>query len=220
MKKGMSIGSVLLLIVVLILWAAYNMSDLLDKWSTFVNSRTVDESQLSDAVPAVDPEVEILTSYMQARNSKMPVELANIQALYIVNSAKRKELPVELVVGVIEAETIPPFNPFSESSVGATGLMQIYQAPNVQISDKHRFDIEYNIEIGCAILKAKLTATDGDVTKALNAYSGGAQNYASRVYERLGRYTVYRYTQNVMKALSAVSEVQDSDSVNDTDSVN
>jgi len=141
---------------------------------------------------SVDPEISIVARYMQARNSKIPVELAVLQAQYIVQIAHSEDLPVELLVGIIETETPSPFDPFSESSIGAAGLMQIYQAPNVEIKQNKKFDIKYNIEIGCIILKGKLETTNGDMSKALARYSGNADNYADRVYTSIGRYSMFR----------------------------
>ena len=160
-----------------------------------VKATPVDLSMLAQEVK-VNPEVRTVAKYMKTRNSKLPIELAEIQAQAIVDVATEEHLPVELLVGITETESIPPFNPFSESSVGAAGLMQIYQAPNVTISQERRFDIRYNLELGSTILKGKLAATKGDLTKALAMYSGNAGDYASRVYECVGRYSMYRVRTN------------------------
>jgi len=141
----------------------------------------------------IDPELIHLINYIQARNSKLPVELAEIEARTIVNVSYSQGVPIDLLVGIVETETSPPFNPLSESSVGATGLMQIYQSPDIVISQDKRFDLQYNLEAGCVIFKGKLKRSKGDMSKALSAYSGGAINYSSRVYESIGRYSMYKH---------------------------
>lgn len=140
----------------------------------------------------VDPEVEILTLYQKSRNSRLPIELAKIQAELIIQVAAAEKYPVELLVGIIEAETMPPFNPMSRSSASATGLMQILGATDVTIDDERRYDIQYCLEIGCLILRGKLEQNNGNLTQALADYSGGADGYPDRVLTGIGRYVMFR----------------------------
>lgn len=138
----------------------------------------------------IDPEIAIVKAYQMARNSKIPEELAELQAEVIFKTSKSEGIPIELVIGIIEKESL--FNPFSVSNAGATGLMQILRAPNVEIDMEKRHNIKYGIEIGCTILKGKLEKNKGDLSKALSDYSGGAGDYAEAVYESIGRYVMFR----------------------------
>jgi len=160
-------------------------------YEPYTKETPIDLTALTQVVK-VNPEVRVVAKYMKTRNSKLPIEIAELQAQVLVDTASKERLPVELLVGITETESTPPFNPFSESSIGAAGLMQIYQAHNVTIAPDKKFDIKYNLEIGSVILKGKLAAAKGDLTKALAMYSGHAGNYAPRVYECIGRYSMYR----------------------------
>ena len=152
----------------------------------------------------VDPEVKILTEYQKLRNSRIPIEIAKLQAELIVEVAHESGLPVELLVGIISAETAHTFDASAVSGVGAVGLMQILQGQNeageeIEISEEKKFDIQYNLKIGCAILKGKLKKTDGNLYRALQMYSGSAERYSERVYEGVGRYVMYRSTVEEIK---------------------
>lgn len=142
-----------------------------------------------------DKEVEVIRRYQKVRYSKIPTEIADIQAKLIVDTAKKHDLPTELLIGIIEKES--HFDPTSESKadkdgVTAKGLMQIKGSTNVTVDHKRAFDISYNLDTGCNILKDKLTSNKGNMKKSLDAYSGGAKQYSERVYEGIGRYIMFR----------------------------
>lgn len=51
-------------------------------------------------------------------------------------------------------------------------------------------DPETGLEIGCRVLAAKMTETQGDMERALLAWNGGADpNYPARVLARMAKYT-------------------------------
>ena len=161
---------------------------------TYHTQPTMDHKALE---VSIDPEVKILKEYQKLRNSRIPIEIAKLQAELIVEVAHESGLPVELLVGIISAETAHTFDASAVSGVGAVGLMQILQGQNedgkeIEISEEKKFDIQYNLQIGCAILKGKLKKTDGNLYRALQMYSGGADRYPERVYEGVGRYVMYR----------------------------
>jgi len=148
-------------------------------------------------IVTVDPEIQILTEYQKLRSSRIPIEFAQLQAELIVEAARQSELPVELLVGIISAETAHTFDASAISVAGAVGLMQILRGQDedgneIEISEEQKFDIKYNLQIGCSILKGKLKKTDGNLYKALQMYSGGAGEYPERVYYGVGRYVMYR----------------------------
>lgn len=142
----------------------------------------------------IDPNIQAVILYQKARNSKLPIELAEIQAKHIVEVSKQENIPLALLVAMVEKESL--FNPLAVSFAGATGLGQILHAPNVTIDDDRRYDIRYNLEISCAILHGKLEKNSGNLTKALADYSGGAKDYSRSVYENIGRFSMFEIKVN------------------------
>ena len=102
--------------------------------------------------------------------------------------ATRAELPPELVLAVIDVES--DFDRFAISSASALGLMQImpFWVNELGQNDKNvLFNIEFNVLLGCRILKYYLDMEDGDLMQGLARYNGstGRRWYADRVIERL-----------------------------------
>ena len=133
-------------------------------WLTDMSAR------LERQVPSVDERLEILkTVHLQAT---------------------RAELPPELVLAVIDVES--NFDRFAISSASALGLMQVmpFWVPELGYDDTNMlFDIEFNILLGCRILKYYLDMEDGDMIQGLARYNGstGRRWYADRVFDRLSR---------------------------------
>jgi soluble lytic murein transglycosylase-like protein len=102
--------------------------------------------------------------------------------------ATRAALPPELVLAVIDIES--DFDRFAISSASALGLMQVmpFWVKELGQSDKNvLFNIEFNVLLGCRILKYYLDMEDGDLVQGLARYNGstGRRWYADRVIERL-----------------------------------
>jgi hypothetical protein len=138
----------------------------------------------------INPEVRILTEYQIARNSKLPVEIAQLQAQVILAAATKHKMEPALIVGLIETESL--FNATATSTESAKGLMQILRGEDVEVDQEQAYDLEYNVETGIKILEGKLKITNGDLGKSLDNYSGGAENYSAKVYSNLGRYVMFR----------------------------
>lgn len=97
-------------------------------------------------------------------------------------------LEPELVLAVIDVES--NFNRFAISSATALGLMQImpFWVEEVGYSEKNMlFDIEFNILMGCVILRHYINIEKGDVIQGLARYNGstGKRWYPDRVINRL-----------------------------------
>lgn len=183
-KKGKSFWGKMWLNVLCILFAVlgFFISDV-------VNQPHKNTDHLAKEV-IINPEIKILTEYQKMRNSKIPAEIAEMQAEAIIKVSREFGYPVELLVGIIEPES--HFNPFLVSNRNASGLMQILVEDGVVIDDKKKFDIEYNLRKGCEILNKKLVKSNKELPKALVGYSGGAEGYVDKVYIGVGRYTMYR----------------------------
>jgi hypothetical protein len=168
--------------------AVFSLTGIIIMWEP--TTQTISPKDHLSQEVTINPEIKVLASYMKARNSKMPAELAELQSEIIISVAKAEGLPLELVVGIIETETL--FDPFSVSTAGAAGLMQTLVEDGVEIDDSKKFDIRYSVEKGCEILHSKLKKSEGNLQRALSAYSGNAENYSERVYASAGKYTLYR----------------------------
>jgi soluble lytic murein transglycosylase-like protein len=109
-------------------------------------------------------------------------------------NAKSADLPPELVLAVIDVES--GFDRFAISHANALGLMQVmpFWIKELGEQDMNRlFEIEFNILLGCRILKYYLDMEDGDLIQALARYNGstGQRWYGDRVLDRL-RLTWFR----------------------------
>jgi soluble lytic murein transglycosylase-like protein len=92
------------------------------------------------------------------------------------------------VLAVIDVES--DFDRFAISSASALGLMQVmpFWVKELGHSDKNElFKVEFNVLLGCTILKYYLDMEDGDLIQGLARYNGstGRRWYADRVIERL-----------------------------------
>jgi hypothetical protein len=96
------------------------------------------------------------------------------------------DLPWRLVVGVILTEN-PWLKADTVNSYGAVGLMQvvgwIWQGGFPDCPSDLQ-SVHGNVCYGTSILRRYLVRTNGNVPKALRKYSGNAEEYAERVWER------------------------------------
>jgi len=161
-------------------------------------------------VPEVDPELravlkravaearsfddrftaEVWLSDMSRRLTKQVPNLD--ERLFILKTvhqqAMRADLPPELVLAVIDVES--DFDRFAISSASALGLMQVmpFWVKELGHDDKNLlFEIDFNLLLGCHILKYYLDMEKGDLVQGLARYNGstGRRWYADRVIERL-----------------------------------
>jgi soluble lytic murein transglycosylase-like protein len=89
------------------------------------------------------------------------------------DEAKKNKLSPYTVLSVIQVES--NFDPKAKSTV-ADGLMQINLEAwkeYFKIDEKKIYDIDYNIVIGCKILRHYLEVSDGDLSRALYLYNNG-----------------------------------------------
>jgi soluble lytic murein transglycosylase-like protein len=87
--------------------------------------------------------------------------------------AKKNNLSPYTVLSVIQVES--NFDPAAKSSV-ADGLMQINLSAwknYFKIDEKRIYEIDYNVSLGCKILKHYLDETGGDLSRALYLYNNG-----------------------------------------------
>lgn len=130
-----------------------------------------------------------LTDMSQRLARQVPQLDERLEILRTVHEqASRAELPPELVLAVIDVES--NFDRFAISRARALGLMQImpFWVAELGYEDVNElFDIEFNILLGCHILKYYLEMERGNMIRGLARYNGslGQRWYADRVMDRL-----------------------------------
>ena len=133
---------------------------------------------------------EVWLTDMSARlSSQVPDAAERLEILRIVHrQATRAGLAPELVLAVIDVES--NFDRYAISSASALGLMQVmpFWVKEVGQDDKNLlFDVEFNVLLGCRILKYYLDMENGDLIQGLSRYNGsrGKRWYGDRVLDRL-----------------------------------
>jgi len=133
---------------------------------------------------------EVWLTDMSARlASQVPNATERLSILRSVHHrASEAGVAPELVLAVIDVES--NFDRFAISTASALGLMQVmpFWVKEVGYSDKNLlFDIDFNILLGCRILRYYLDMEDGDLIQGLARYNGstGRRWYGDRVIERL-----------------------------------
>ena len=86
-------------------------------------------------------------------------------------AAEKYDLPVNLIKGVIQAES--NFDVDVVSRAGAQGLMQLMPNTARELGVNNPFDIEQNIDGGAQYLRKMLDTFEGNVRLALAAYNAG-----------------------------------------------
>ena len=136
---------------------------------------------------------EDISSYIKDRYSRTSTELALEISKNIMKYSKEYHVPAELLVGMIEVESM--FNPMAVSSVDARGLMQVMPewVPKFNLHDTSELhDIGIGIESGIKVFNIHLEEAKGNVTRALYLYVGKDSEYASQVYSKIGYFVTYR----------------------------
>lgn len=104
------------------------------------------------------------------------------------HEAARIAIAPELILALIDVES--SFDRFAISTASALGLMQVmpFWVAEVGREDKNElFDVQFNVLLGCRILKYYLDMENGDLVRGLARYNGstGKRWYSDRVIERL-----------------------------------
>jgi len=132
---------------------------------------------------------EVIKSYITQRNTKIKYSIAEKIAKSIVKQSRECDVPQELIIGIIEKESM--FKPDAISNKNARGLMQVLRG-DIVIDRTKTTNIDYNIEMGTSIFLKKMQYANGDVSLALEKYSGGAKNYSENVLTNAGRFVIYK----------------------------
>lgn len=130
-----------------------------------------------------------LTDMSQRLAERVPDLDERLHILRTVHQeATRSEVAPELVLAVIEVES--NFDRYAISSSSALGLMQVMPFWVEELGGDNQsdlFDIQYNVLLGCRILKYYLDMENGELVPALGRYNGslGRRDYPDRVVSAL-----------------------------------
>jgi len=160
------------------------------EWQTFTATAAPTPETVIDTEP--------VTVYFDVPLSK---ELQD----YIRNLCDEYDVPIELVIAVIDVEST--FRADLVSETNDYGLMQINKCNHEWLTDKlgvtDFLDPYQNINSGVHILSGHLEVTNGDIELALMRYNNGATG-AKKLWDK-GIYST-AYTQKIMTAYESYKE--------------
>lgn len=166
---AISVGLLCLFLISTVLFVSYYMQ--------YTDLKKIIESELKDSNKKKDLYERIIMQYEKMDFKIFAFEKKHAQFARIVGKAfeeaKKNNLSPYTVLSVIQVES--NFDPEAKSSV-ASGLMQINLdawKEYFKIDEKRIFDIDYNISLGCRILKHYLDESGGDLSRALYLYNNG-----------------------------------------------
>lgn len=112
-------------------------------------------------------------------------DLKHNEAVAIVEKsylwAKERKLDPVLVLAQIKKES--GFRRKAISKAGAVGLTQVMPKWHPEkVKGKNLFSITHSIEVGTLVLAECRAKFKGNYYKALNCYSGGAQDYSKKIF--------------------------------------
>jgi soluble lytic murein transglycosylase-like protein len=130
-----------------------------------------------------------LTDMSQRLARQVPDLDERLQILRTVHhEAARSNIAPELVLAVIQVES--NFDRFAISSSSALGLTQVMPFWVHELggdNPSELLEVQYNLLLGCRILKYYLDMENGELVRALGRYNGslGRRAYADRVIDAL-----------------------------------
>ena len=152
--------------------------------ATFKN---LDEKNISD-----------IETYILGNYRRVPPIVAKEISIRTVELASKYGLPVPILVGMMEVES--NFSPHAQSKKNARGLMQVRWSvwektlkEKLGLTEYHQLhQINNGITAGIIVFKHYMDINDNNISKALYAYVGKDDSYATKVYSAMGRFVLHR----------------------------
>ncbi len=167
------------IIVCVVLFCLFLISTILfiNYYNEYQDLKKIFKSELANTNKKKDTYERILMQYNLMDFKIFAFEKKYSKFAKIVNrsfeEAHKNKISPYTVLSVIQVES--NFEPAAKSSF-ADGLMQINLSAwkdYFKIDEKKIYDIDYNIAIGCKILKHYLDKSKGDLSRALYLYNNG-----------------------------------------------
>lgn len=192
-------------------------------FATVANTKQTDIYQLSNISKTEYNVVRDWVLDNRCKNAKGDVDKL-IQLVYI--HSREHKLDPHLVLGQIKQESC--FDTNAKSFANAKGYMQVIAKWHPDEVKGRNLNNEYvGIEVGISVLNKFITNANGNLSRALDRYSGGATNYYNKVvrnktdlkrkvelakqYERLNEKTIFLASERktVDQQFVSYSEKQD-----------
>lgn len=193
-RRRRVLGGLFVACLPLPLWAAQLEETLADNVASTMR-RSVNNASPARLVFSSREAGQMWLAAMSARLSRFVADARERETI-LVNvqyEAKRAGLDVQLVLGLIEVESM--FRRYAISGVGARGLMQVmpFWVRHIGTSSHNLFDIRTNLRYGCTILRYYIDRERGDITRALARYNGslGRLVYPNKIYAAMRRNWLY-----------------------------
>jgi soluble lytic murein transglycosylase-like protein len=166
-----------ILSIVLLIISVFSTTMFFNYYKEHKNLKQIVESKFTDASEKKDMYEQIIMKYELMDFKIFAFEKKYAEFARIVNKAFEEAVKNKLspytVLSVIQVES--NFDPAAKSNY-AEGLMQINLdawKDYYKIDEKKIYDIDYNISLGCKILRHYLDVTDQDLSRALYLYNNG-----------------------------------------------
>ncbi len=157
------------------------------------------------------PLLVLLTTIATAEISQTTQSLRATSARWAEYYAARYQVPVDLVMAIIDEESA--WNPNAISEKGAVGLMQLMPQTAARFGVRNRFRLDENIRGGVAYLARLNHEFGGDLRLVTAAYYVGESpillrrlNYSSADVQAYVRRVAHRYRARRGRAESVRSE--------------
>jgi len=137
----------------------------------------------------LNPDANLIANYIKNENKRIPKTVTILIAKAVLEQSELYEIPVPIIMGIMKVES--NYNPTARSSVGAGGLMQVFDGGSIQIDKTKVYDISYNIGKGLEILQEHLRIKKGNIDKALYGYVNKDSAYMGKVYKASIKYLFY-----------------------------
>ncbi len=190
--------------------AGNNMAGLRADLSTTKTELLICQKNLSNFNNVKERDVVAIVSYIRTYYKRTSTIVAKEIAKHATELSQKRGLALPLIIGIMEVESA--FNPVLVSKAIARGLMQVrYSVWKTKLSEvlqiKSAFDlheIDKGIEAGIMVFNIYLEQSNNNISEALYLYVGKDRTYATQVYEKMGRFVLYKASMSMPAAAEVI----------------